>query len=224
MLVLVQSRLSVSWKKPSLRDFQLLWKLTPGWSFVQKVLYWLELDSLWTQIWAQSQLETSGIGAIAKIMPRPGAVSLEVTLRQSPLVCIWIEQTAIASDMSLEPQDFTFQTHSLMQFKFKCRECMCIRLAFSTPELCGSQPKPTDTPILPALHTVTDKPGQLHCCPASAMVLFAHPYRKAREGTSSVVKYCSFLRQMQGNSAFLQSKAGPETKTTKWGIGILPER
>lgn len=144
-------------------------------------------------------METSGIGAIAKIMPRPGEVSLEVTLRQSNQVCIWIEQTAIASDMSLEPQDFTFQTHSLMQFKFKCRECMCIRLAFSTPELCGSQPKPTDTPILPALHTVTDKPGQLHCCTASAMVLFAHPYRKAREGTS-VVKYCSFLRQIQGNS------------------------
>lgn len=157
-------------------------------------------------------------------MPRPGEVSLEVTLRQSNLVCIWIEQTAIASDMSLEPQDFTFQTHSLMQFKFKCRECMCIRLAFSTPELCGSQPKLTDTPILPALHTVTDKPGQLHCCTASAMVLFAHPYRKAREETSSVVKYSSFLRQIRGNSAFLQSKAGPETKTTKRGIGILPGR
>lgn len=150
-------------------------------------------------------------------MPRPGEVSLEVTLRRSNLVCVWIEQTAIASDMSLEPQDFTFQTHSLMQFKFKCRECMCIRLAFSTPELCGSQPKPTDTPILPALHTVTDKPGQLHCCTASAMVLFAHPYRKAKEETSTVVKYFSLLRQIQGNSAFLQSKAGPETKTTKMG-------
>lgn len=164
MLVLVQSRLSVSWKKPS------LWGICNYFesSLQAEALYkrfWtgLELNSLWTQIWAQSQLETSGIATIAKIMPRPGEVSLEVTLRQSNLVCIWIEQTAIASDMSLEPQDFTFQTHSLMQFKFKCRECMCIRLAFSTPELCGSQPKPTDTPILPALHTVTDKPGQLHC-------------------------------------------------------------
>lgn len=223
MLVLVQSRLSVSWKKT----------LTEGFSTTLKAHSRLKLctkgsvlDWSWTQpqIWAQSQLETSGTGAIAKIMPRPGEVSLEVTLRQSNLVCIWIEQTAIASDMSLEPQDFTFQTHSLMQFKFKCRECMCIRLAFSTPELCGSQPKPTDTPILPALHTVTHKPGQLHCCTASAMVLFAHPYRKAREETSSAVKYCSLLRQIQGNSAFLQSKAGPETKTTKWGIGILPGR
>lgn len=222
MLVLVQSRLSVSWTKSLTEGFSTTLKAHSRLKLCTKGSG-LELDSLWTQIWAQSQLETSCLGAIAKIMPRPGEVSLEVTLRQSNLVCIWIEQTAIASDMSLEPQDFTFQTHSLMQFKFKCRECMCIRLAFSTPELCGSQPKPTDTPILPALHTVTDKPGQLHCCTASAMVLFAHPYRKAREGTS-VVNYCSFLRQIQGNSAFLQSKAGPETKTTKWGVGILPGR